>query len=231
MRIVSVLRKTQRARPLPGPFQAPIERPDHTIGRDGVQPGVPIVHPAGVETAHGVTHQVSRPLIGNKENRAEGKKSAPNGKKPRRETTSGAVLGEVETKSDLPRHLGEPIGCRDTWGRLSTEFVLLNLHGGQPMVEAHDTPSGDQLESTLVIQLGGPANGQFDAAPRPQNLRSSKQHAGTGHIHGFAFAGLLATPFVQGAKTDFALNREPVRTPAVGILSLLWPHVSPRDYT
>src|SRR5512143_1986600 len=99
-------------------------------------------------------------------------------RKPRRKTTPGAGLRRIGRLNEkLSGHVGESGSRVHRGSGLRAELVLLNFHGGQTIVKADDTATGYQLEGTLVVQLGGPTDGQFDAPARPQDLHRGKKHA------------------------------------------------------
>src|SRR5579859_640582 len=138
-----------------------------------------------------VNYQLSRPPRGNKENRA-GEIATPareQGEKERR-------FERKPNKTLHYSHLGEPRGRNGPGRRLRTELVLLNFHGGQSVFKAHHTAARYQFKGALVVELGRPADGELDAAAGTQNLRGSKQHPRTRHIHRLAFPGFFSAPLV-----------------------------------
>ena len=91
----------------------------------------------------------------------------------------------------------------------------MDLDGGHSFFATNYAPSGNQLQSDGGVELRRPVDGDFQAFSRQQVPIGSKQDAVAAHIERFADAHVIRTFAVENLKTDFPLDREPVRASAI----------------
>src|ERR1700730_12697596 len=99
-----------------------------------------------------VNYQLSRLRRGSKENRAgEGYHPGAEEQGEKSEDPNETLRAGHFGKSRKPCH-------RAGRGGLCTELVLLDFHGGQTIIKAHDTAARDQFEGAFIVELGRPAD-------------------------------------------------------------------------
>jgi hypothetical protein len=93
---------------------------------------------------------------------------------------------------------------------LGAELVLLNFYGGPSLLQASDSPSGDELQLTLVIELGGPADGKLETLAGNQYLVCSEEHAVAADVDRLPSTFLVAVPLVENPVADLTLDGKPI---------------------
>jgi hypothetical protein len=87
------------------------------------------------------------------------------------EENSGAVKGQGE--KGLVNLGGNQAGTGlglSRGGCVCPELILLDFDGRQAFLKANDSSLGNQLQGALIVELGGPTDGDFEASPWQENM-------------------------------------------------------------
>jgi len=104
---------------------------------------------------------------------------------------------------------------------LGTELVLLDFDSGNAFFEADHPSTSHQLQGTLVVQLGGPTNGHFQASSGEQDMLGGEQDPIARYVYGLAVAGLFPAALVQYFVSNFPFYREAIGMTPVALFILM----------